>query len=90
MMPCKFCGVDPPARGLKQVGKTATREIYFLRRYRCQDCAAVMVFHGDLLERSSLVETWFPPGTVNVPAGELERISFLARVKGFNGQTIRL
>ena len=90
MMPCKFCGEALPARGLKQVGKTKTRWIFFLRRYRCQDCGAVMLFHGNLLEEKSLVETWFPPGTVNVPKTELERILVLARVKGVTGQAVRL
>jgi hypothetical protein len=86
MMPCKFCGEALPARGLKQVGKTATKGIYFLRRYRCQDCGAAMVFHGNLLQQSSLVENWFPPGTVNVTKNELERLSFLAHVKDLPGQ----
>jgi hypothetical protein len=48
-----------------------------------------MLFQVNLLEEKSLVETWFPPGTVNVPKTKLEHTLVLARVKGVSGQTVR-
>ena len=76
MMPCKFCKETPPARGLKQVGRTRTKGTFFVRRYRCKDCGAAMILRGNLLQEESIGETWFPPGTVTVAEGPTKRISF--------------
>jgi hypothetical protein len=74
MMPCKYCEMDLAARGLKQVGKTRYVGTLFVRRYRCQDCSAAMIWSGDLGDKTSLEERWFPPGTFAVPARERGRI----------------
>jgi DNA-directed RNA polymerase subunit RPC12/RpoP len=54
MLPCKLCGyrvVDDqgqPLRGLKRVGKTRYNGSHFERRYRCQDCGAILRMPGEV------------------------------------------
>jgi hypothetical protein len=89
MMPCQLCGEHLPARGLKQVGKTATKGIYFVRRYRCQDCDAIILMYGNLREEESVGQVLFPPGTVILPPRGIDRFSHFARVIGFAPETDR-
>jgi hypothetical protein len=89
MMPCKFCKETPPARGLKQVGRTRTKGTFFVRRYRCQDCGAAMILRGNLLQEESIGETWFPPGTVVVTVRPTKRISFPSWASRLEPQRVR-
>ena len=61
MMPCKFCGVDPSKKGIKQVGKTETEGASFVRQYLCQDCGATMRMTGNLSDASAPTEDWATP-----------------------------